>query len=128
MPEQSKGFFARIAAALNSGVIVEELEADMFPLDTPGAKKIAEFEFTRFKPGHTEFEIEIKRRAEIQTGDEIAVQIHGVEVYRIKFHSLKPETRFFSKDGDEIPPVKPGDEASLVHNGQVIAKGVFRHD
>ena len=128
MTQEPQGFFKKIGDFFMKGVVVEELEAEMFPTDSPGARKIGELEFTRFKPGNTRFEIEIKRRADIPAGDEVAVLIHGVEVCRVTIHPMKTEVNLFSDRGDQVPTIKPGDEASLVHNGQVIATGVFRID
>lgn len=128
MTEQPKGFFARIIDGIMAGVVVEELEADLYPVDEPGGRKIAELEFTRFKAGNTQFEIEIERRAQISAGEELAVLIHGVEVYRFTTQQFKSEVKLYSNRGDEVPPIKRGDEAALVHNGKVIATGVFRVD
>ena len=128
MSQQPKGIFARIIDSLTAGVVVEQLEAEMYPTSTPGGKKIAELEFKRYKPGNTKLEFEIEDQSWRPVGDEVVVQIHGVEVCRHTIKPVKNSYKIYSDRGDEVPPVKLGDEASLVLNGQVIATGIFRLD
>lgn len=124
-----KSFFSRLAATLEEHTVVADYEADLYLLDgdRKGAKA-AELEFTRFKPGHTVFEIELKTRSGVPEGDEAIVLIHGVEVARVTKLKLQTEVRLNSKDGDEVPPIRVGDVAEIMHNGVVIAMGEFRKD
>ena len=119
----------RIGVSIEVNTIVTDYEADLMLLSGDKAgQKAAELEFKRFKTGDTKFEIEIKRRAGIPEGEEAAVLIHGVEVARVTALKLQTEVKLYSKHGDTVPPIQLGDKAELVHNGVVIAAGVFKHD
>lgn len=119
-------FIKKIGASIDAHTIIDSLEADLRLIagDRAGAKA-AELEFTRFKSGGSEFEIEIKTRAAIPEGDEAVVTILGVEVARVTMRKLQTEVIFDSRKGDEVPPITVGDKAELLHNGVLIAEGVF---
>jgi hypothetical protein len=121
-----KDFIKKIGASIEAHTLIEELEADLRLIDGDRAgAKAAELEFTRFKSGDSEFEIEIKTRAAIPEGEGAVVTIHGIEVARVTMRKLQTEVIFDSRKGDEVPPIKVGDQADLLHNGVVIAAGTF---
>ena len=122
-------FLKKIASSIEVNIVLEDYEAELRPIASGASTgKYAELEFCRFKSGETKFEIEIKRRAGIPAGDEAVILIHGVEVARVTVLKLQTEVKLYSKHGDDVPPIKLGDKAELVHNGVVIAAGVFRPD
>lgn len=122
-------FFKKLGASIEVNIVVEAYEADLYAPDGDRSSgKLAELEFCRFKTGECKFEIEIKRRAGIPEGDEAAVLIHGVEVARVTILKLQTEVKLYTKNSDDIPPIKLGDKAEITHNGIVIATGVFRPD
>jgi hypothetical protein len=120
-------FFKKIAASIEANVVLEDYEADLYSTQS-GGQKFAELEYSRFKSGESKFEIEIKRRAGIPEGDEVAVLIHGIEVARVTIQKFQTEVWLNTKNGDEVPPVKLDDKAELLYKGVVIAEGVFRPD
>ena len=122
-------FLKKLGIAIEVNTVLEDYEADLYAPDGDrGSGKLAELEFSRFKSGESRFEIEIKRRAGIPEGDEAVVLIHGVEVARVRVLKFQTEVKLYTKNGDDVPPIKLGDKAELMHNGVLIAAGVFRHD
>ena len=42
--------------------------------------------------------------------------------------SFETEMTLHSKEGQFIPPIALNDAVTIVHNGNVVLEGVFRHD
>lgn len=128
--QQPKGLFARIVHAIQGGMIVEELEADLYLKggDVNTSRKMGELEYTRHKNGNAELEIDISYRMKFEDGEELTVLVHGIEVCRIPARTRDTEVTLRTKQGHEIPPIHPGDPAQIMHLGQVILEGVFRID
>ncbi|MEO0475754.1 MAG: hypothetical protein AAF085_07275 [Planctomycetota bacterium] len=122
-------FFKRLGASIEVNIVLEDMEADLYPPgEGKGGRKLAELEYQRYKSGESAFEIEIKHRAGIPQGDEAVVLIHGVEVARVKCLKFMTQVKLSSKNGDEVPPIRLGDKAELMHDGVVIAEGMFAPD
>lgn len=125
-----RNFFKKLAESADQFSVVEAYEADLYPVgDASRSRKAGEIEFVRFKPGHTEFDVELDRSAGIPVGDEVAVLIHGVEVCRITIDaSIETDFELRSKEGDEVPPIQIGDQVEITHHDKVVLTGVFRDD
>lgn len=130
-PSGCLGFLARLGVEVEarSERVLEEYEADLYLAGVVDrSRKAAEIEYSRFERG-AELEVEIKRRAGIPAGDQVAVRVLGVEVCSVTVADrLKSEVRLRTDRGDEVPPIKLGDTVELVHRGEVIAVGVFVRD
>lgn len=122
-------FFKKLCVSIEGSILEKDYEADLYLVDSDRKRaKAAELEYQVYRSGESMFEIEIKNRSGIPEGDEAVVLIHGVEVARVTKLKLQTEVKLYSKNGDEVPPIELGDRAELMHNGVVIAAGVFRED
>lgn len=130
MPDDKpKGFFAKVARFFEDGIVVADLEANLYPPGTTrGRNEPGEIEYKAFKTGRAVLEIEVSSRMKIPEGDELVVRIHGVEVTRVNAGHYRTDIKLSTEDGHELPPIKAGDPAEILHNGEVILQGVFKHD
>lgn len=126
---EKKGFFRKFIDAFNEHRVVAEFEAKLYPPeDSPNRLKKGEIEFTRFKPGHTKLEVELKHSLEVPENSQVEVFINDAKVCDVVFRKHMSDFELHSKQGDSVPTVNLGDTAEIKYQNQTIAQGIFRRD
>lgn len=126
---EKKGFFRKIIDGLKENTVDVEYEAKLYPPEGSANRlKKGEIEFTRYKPGHTRLEVDLKHSLEVPENTQVEVFINNTKVFDVVFRKHMPDFELHSKQGDSVPTVNIGDTAEIKYQKQTIAKGIFRRD
>ena len=124
-----KGLFGRLVEGFRDSLVSEKLEADLEPVNSGTTfLKDGEIEFYRHTRGHTSLVIELRQPAGIPAGDTVTLRFDGHRFRELEVSEPRFRIRLNSKNGEEVPDLRTGVLAEIVHRESVILKGRFEKD